>query len=242
MYRLDGKVTLLTGAAGGIGSATARLLAERGATLALVDRVSAAELAGELGGASRAFTADIGRQDIVDAMFGEVLSEYGQVDILINNAGLLRDKTLLKLPPEHWQESLDVNLSAAFYCSRLALPSMIEQGWGRIVSLSSISGITGNFGQTNYAAAKAGLIGFTKSLALEVARKGVTVNAVAPGFIDTAMMRSVPPEVLREFEAKIPVGRLGRPADVAEVIAFLVAPETEYLTGQTFHVNGGAWM
>jgi len=248
-----GRVALVTGAGRGLGRAIALRLAREGASIAVnhledpdgVNRREAEAVASEiLAGGGRAFVVSASVADAaqVDAMVRAVSESLGPVSILVNNAGILRDMTLKRMGEDDWRAVLDVNLTGAFHCVKAVLEGMREAGWGRIVSLSSVVGLTGAIGQTNYAASKAGLIGFTKSLAREVGRRGVTVNAVAPGFIDTAMLRTIPEGVRARILEQIPVNAWGEPEDVAHAVAFLASEEARYITGQVIGVNGGYYM
>jgi len=185
---------------------------------------------------------NVGHNEDVLRVFGEVLGRHGHVDILVNNAGITIDKTVRKMTPEEWDHVIHVNLSGAFYLSRALLQHMLDRGYGRIVNISSVIGSAGGFGQANYAAAKSGMFGLTMSLALETASKGITVNTVTPGYITTDMTAAVPPEVMEKIVARIPVGRLGEPGEVARVVEFLADPESGYITGQVYPVNGGLYM
>ena len=167
---------------------------------------------------------------------------FGKIDILINNAAILRDKTLKKMSPDEWDSVIAVNLTGVFNCSRTVIEKMIDNGWGRIINISSVSGQTGFFGQTNYSASKAGVMGFTKALAREVASKNITVNAIAPGMVETEMAKEIPPNVREEFLKQIPMGRFAQPNEIAESIAFLVSDKAGYITGQVLHINGGWYM
>ncbi len=248
-----GRVALVTGASRGIGRAIALRLAKEGASVGVnylqdpdgVNRQEAEAVASEIvagGGKAVPVPADVVDPAQVEAMARAVVEALGPVSILINNAGILRDITLKRMGEEDWQTVLDVNLTGAFRCVRAVLEGMREAGWGRIVNLSSVVGLTGGLGQTNYAASKAGLIGFTKSLAREVARRGVTANAVAPGFIRTGMLYTVPEEVRAKVLEQIPVNAWGEPEDVAHAVAFLASEEARYITGQVIGVNGGYYM
>lgn len=248
MKELSGKLSLVTGGTRGIGRAVALALAEAGADVVFSyqhSREQADEVCkglAEKGVRARGYQADVGSAEEVDAMIAAIRAEFGPVSILVNNAGITRDKSFLKMTKEMWDDVLRVNLDGPFITSRAILPGMIETGWGRIVNVSSIIGQTGNFGQANYAASKGGLIAFTLSLAREVARKGVTVNAVAPGFIQTDMLSGMPESALEQVKAATPVGRLGRPEEIADAILFLASPRAAYITGQVLSVNGGMYM
>jgi len=245
---LKDKVCLVTGGSRGIGKAIVLALAESGATVAFDyrERRDAAEAVlaevEERGGRAAIFQADVSDVDAVNAMVEAVREKFGPVSILVNNAGINRDKSFSKLTHEQWDEVLSMNLSGAFNVTKAVMPDMLEQKWGRIVNVSSIVGQRGNFGQANYAAAKAGLIGFTKTVALETARKGVTANAIAPGFIDTDMMASVPEDVLAKICATIPVARMGKPEEIAPIVVFLASDQAAYITGQVIAANGGLYM
>jgi acetoacetyl-CoA reductase/3-oxoacyl-[acyl-carrier protein] reductase len=255
--RLHGKVAFVTGGTRGIGAAICHSLAEQGADVAAGfsrDREAAEafmeKLTGEGLGAS-IHQGNIGSAEDCRRTVAEVIEEHGRLDILVNNAGITIDKTVLKMSDEDWYKVIAVNLSGAFFMSQAALPHMIERGTGRIINISSIIGETGNVGQANYAASKSGLFGLTKTLALEAARElkkagkvddegpGVTVNTVAPGFIETEMLEHIPDKVLDGIKAKIPLGRLGRPDEIARVVHFLVADQSAYITGAVWGVNGG---
>ncbi|NPV45473.1 MAG: 3-oxoacyl-[acyl-carrier-protein] reductase [Armatimonadetes bacterium] len=251
--RLQGRAALITGASRGIGRAIARRFAAEGCNVALnyvseAGRDNAAEaeaLAAEVRGLGRkalCLEADVTDFAAVQAMVAAAVEALGGLHILVNNAGITRDRTLRKLSPEDWQAVLDVNLTGAFNCAKAVLEPMLEQGYGRIISLASVVGLMGNFGQANYAASKAGLTGFSKSLAREVARKGVTVNCIAPGFIDTEMTRAIPQDVIPQILAQIPMGAMGTVEDVANAALFLASEEAGYITGQVLSVNGGMYM
>jgi 3-oxoacyl-(acyl-carrier-protein) reductase len=247
------RVALITGASRGIGAAIAVRLARDGCDVAInwirederdneAEAEAVAEQARALEAEAICVEADITDRDAVEAMVAEVEDRLGPIDVLVNNAGITRDRTLRKLPPEDWDRVIEVNLTGAFNCSRAVVEGMSERGWGRVISLSSVVALMGNFGQANYAAAKAGLLGLTKSLAREIARKGVTVNAVAPGFIVTEMTAGIPADVAEQIVAQIPVGEMGEPIDVANAVAFLASDEARYVTGHVLSVNGGLRM
>jgi len=242
---LEAQVAIVTGASRGIGRAVARELAAQGAAVVINyvnNAAAAAEIAAEIaaaGGQALAVAADVSKEKEANALIDQTLKAFGRLDILVNNAGITRDALVLRMKTENWQEVLATNLNGAFYCARAALKPMLKQRRGRIINITSVVGLSGNPGQANYAAAKAGLIGFTKSVALEVADRGITVNAVAPGYITTDMTASLAPEVQEKLLAAIPVKRLGQPEDVAGVVSFLASPAAGYLTGQVISVDGG---
>ncbi|RME64351.1 MAG: 3-oxoacyl-[acyl-carrier-protein] reductase [Alphaproteobacteria bacterium] len=244
MFDLNGRKALVTGASGGIGGAIAAALTAQGARVAIsgtrADRLAA--LAEGLGGATVALPCDLADRAAVDALVPAVQDAMGGLDILVNNAGVTRDNLALRLKDEDWDQVLEINLSAAFRLAKAALRGMMKARWGRIVSITSIVGVTGNPGQANYAASKAGIIGMSKSLAQEVASRGVTVNCVAPGFIATAMTDALDAAQRERLAANIPQGRLGEGADVAAAVVYLASEEAGYVTGQTLHVNGGMAM
>jgi 3-oxoacyl-[acyl-carrier protein] reductase len=244
MFDLNGRSALVTGASGGLGAAIARALHGAGASVGLsgTRREALEALEAELGERARVLPCDLAERAQVDALVGQAEAALGRVDVLVNNAGLTRDNLALRLKDEDWERVLEVNLGAAFRLCRAALRGMLRQRWGRIVNISSIVGVTGNPGQANYAASKAGMIGMSKSLAAEVASRGVTVNCVAPGFIATAMTDALAQPQKDKLLAAIPAGRLGEPADVAAAVLYLASPEAAYVTGQTLHVNGGMAM
>ncbi len=243
MLDLSGRTALVTGASGGIGSAIARRLHAQGAAVVLAGRRREAldALRDELGERARVQVAELADPQAAEQL-GRAAETDGGLDILINNAGLTRDNLALRLKDEDWQTVLDVNLSAGFRLIRSALRGMMKRRFGRIVNITSIVGVTGNPGQANYAAAKAGLIGMTKALAAEVASRGITVNCVAPGFIETPMTDALETAQRARLLERIPAGRLGTGADVAAAVAYLASEEAGYVTGHTLHVNGGMAM
>ncbi len=244
MFDLTDKNALVTGASGGIGGAIARALHAAGARVGLSGTRAGAldALAGELGDGAFAVPADLSSANGAKTLVKDAEAALGGIDILVNNAGLTRDQLAVRMSDEDWQMVLDVNLTAAFRLSQGCLRGMMKKRWGRIVSVTSIVGVTGNPGQVNYAASKAALIGMSKSLAQEVASRNITVNCVAPGFIDTPMTEGLSDEQKQDLTARIPAGRLGEPADVAGACVFLASDEASYVTGQTLHVNGGMAM
>ena len=244
MFRLDGKVALVTGATGGIGAATARALHAQGATVALTGRRAAEleALAAELGERVLVAPADLADPAAPAALVETVEQALGQLDILVNNAGFTRDMLALRMGDADWAAVLEVDLTAPFRLARAALRGMMKRRHGRIVSIASIVGVTGNAGQANYAAAKAGLIGLSKSLAQEVATRGVTVNVVAPGFVKTAMTDKLGEAQRTKLLERIPAGRIGTPEDVGAAVVYLASAEAAWVTGQTLHVNGGMAM
>ncbi len=244
---LAGQVAFVTGGAAGIGLAIARTLGARGARVVLFDRdeamagTSAQALAAE-GIEAHARGLDVADGTAVEQAFEAALGALGRVDVLVNNAGITRDGLLVRMTDEQWTQVLDVNLKGAFLCCRAVAKPMMKARSGRIVNISSVVGLMGNGGQANYSASKAGLLGLTRSLARELAARGITVNAVCPGFIETRMTANLPETARVELMSKIPLGRLGQPRDVAEVVAFLASPRAAYVTGQTWAVDGGMVM
>lgn len=239
---LSGKVALVTGSARGIGREIALKLAEVGATVVVSDVADAEPVAEEIRGTGRqslAVAADVTSSTAVAALVDMVISTYDRIDILVNNAGIARDQLLMRMSDEDWDKVLEVDLKSVFLCTRAVLRPMMKQRWGRIISISSIVGIAGNPGQANYAAAKAGIIGFTKTVAKEVGSRGITANAIAPGFIDTQMTQQLPEAQRQELMKRIPLGSLGTPRDVAEAVAFLASEEARYITAQVLGVDGG---
>ena len=243
MFSLDGMTALVTGASGGIGGAVARALAGQGARLALSGTRTAPleALAAELGNAA-VLPCDLSDGAAVDALVPAAVAALGGLDILVNNAGVTRDNLAMRMKDEEWETVLRVNLEAAFRLCRAACKPMMRARFGRIVSITSVVGVTGNPGQANYAASKAGLIGMSKALAQEVATRGITVNCVAPGFIVSAMTDALPEAQKDALTTRIPAGRLGEGADIGAAVAYLASREAAYVTGQTLHVNGGMAM
>lgn len=244
---LQGKVAVVTGGSRGIGRAVATVLAREGAVITLCarDRVLLEKVAAELessGVQALAVQADVTRASEVEQMIGACVERFGQVDILVNNAGITRDNLLLRMKDEEWDAVLSTNLKGVFHCTRAVLRPMIKQRSGRIINLTSVVAVMGNPGQANYVAAKAGVIGLTKATAREVASRGITANAVAPGFIETDMTHALDLELQEQMRSQIPLGRFGRPEDVAELVAFLASDRAAYITGQVIHLNGGLWM
>jgi 3-oxoacyl-[acyl-carrier protein] reductase len=244
MFDLSGQGALVTGASGGIGSAIARALHRQGAAVAVAGRRGAAldALVGELGERAHVLTGDLADPEAPDRLVRDAEAAMGRLDILVSNAGITRDALALRLKDEDWQAVIDVNLSAAFRLMRAALRGMIRRRHGRVIAIASVVGVTGNPGQTNYAAAKAGLIGMAKSLAAETATRGVTVNCIAPGLITTAMTEGLTEEQRARIAATIPMGRFGSTADIATAAVYLASAEAGYITGQTLHINGGMVM
>ncbi len=240
-----GKVAIVTGSGRGIGKAIAMKLAENGATLVINDvgdSAPAEQTVSEIKNLNRqamAIMADVSSSTDVSKMMETAVAAYGKVDILVNNAGITRDQLTMKMTDEEWDKVLAIDLKSVFLCTRAVLRPMLKQRSGRIISMSSVVGIIGNAGQANYAAAKAGIIGFTKTIAKEVASRGITVNAVAPGFIDTPMTQVLPEERKQALMNNIPLGYLGTPRDIAETVAFLASEEARYITGQVISVDGG---
>lgn len=244
MFDLSNKRALVTGASGAIGGAIARALHGAGASVALSGTREPAlkSLADELGYRASVVVADLSDAAAVDGLVSNVTEALGGIDILVNNAGLTRDNLAMRMKDEEWQTVLDVNLTAAFRLSRASLRPMMKQRWGRIVGITSIVGVTGNPGQANYAAAKAGMIGMSKALAQEVASRGITVNCVAPGFVESPMTDALSEDQREKLAVAIPSGRFGTAADIAASVLYLSSDEAAYVTGQTLHVNGGMAM
>ena len=242
---LSGKIALVTGASRGIGAAIADTLAQAGATVigtATGDSGAAAigERLAQWNGQGKALNA--AEADGIENLIADIEKEFGKLDILVNNAGITRDNLLMRMKEEEWDEIMQVNLKSVFRASKAVLRGMMKQRSGRIINITSVVGAMGNAGQANYAAAKAGLMGFAKSMAREVGSRGITVNCVAPGFIDTDMTRALPEEVRKTFEAQTALGRFGDAQDIADAVLFLASDQAKYITGQTLHVNGGMLM
>jgi 3-oxoacyl-(acyl-carrier-protein) reductase len=248
MKELQGKVSLVTGGTRGIGRAITLALARAGSDVLFSYQHSKEQaeevctLAREQGVRSKAYQANAASADEIQAMVKAALTEFGPISILVNNAGINRDKSFMKMTKAMWDEVLGVNLDGLFTTTQAVLPAMAESGWGRIINISSIIGQMGNFGQANYAVTKAGAVAFTKSLAREFAKRGITVNAVAPGFIETDMVKGMPASALDQVKAMTPLGRLGQPEEVADAVLFLASPRAGYITGQVLAVNGGMYM
>ena len=244
MFQLSGRTALITGASGGIGSAIAKNLSQQGAHVILhgtrAGRLE--ELASEIGTNVSVVTANLTDREAVGGLVSEAAKATGAIDILVNNAGITRDNLFMRMKDEEWDDVLEVNLTSSMLLCRSAIRAMMKARWGRIISISSIVGVTGNPGQTNYAASKAGMIGFSKSLAAEVASRGITVNVVAPGFIETPMTDELTDEQKQKLLGNVPAGRLGSSQEVAAAVSFLASEEAANMTGATLHVNGGMAM
>lgn len=245
---LKGKVALVTGASRGIGKAIALALAENGAAVAVnyssseVSALEVAEIIRKNGGRAEIFKARVNVESEVEEMFTAVEKSLGPVDILVNNAGITKDNLLMRMKTEEWDSVIDVNLKGAFLCTRRAVKGMMKNRYGKIINISSVVGFAGNAGQFNYSATKAGIIGMTKSAALECASRGIRVNAVAPGFIETDMTASLSDDVKAAYMEKIPLKSLGKPEDIANAVVYLASPLSDYMTGQTLHLNGGMYL
>ncbi len=244
MHRLSGKTAIITGGAKGIGQATAQKFVAEGAAVAIWDIDEEAGQRTVLairqeGSNVRFYKVNAGDLAAVTAAAEQVKQDFGRIDILINNAGITRDASLKKMSAQQWQQVIDINLTGVFNCTKAVMPYLVEQGSGRILNAASVVAHNGNFGQTNYVAAKSGVIGMTKVWARELGRKGITVNAVAPGFINTEMVETVPNEVLEQMAGKTPLGRLGEAEDIANAYAFLASNEASFITGTVLNVDGG---
>ena len=242
------KIAFVTGASQGIGEACARVLAEAGVKVVLASRnlerlqCLAGEINQKRADAALALAMDVTREEQIKEAFQKALAQFGKIDILVNNAGVTRDGLVLRMKRRDWDEVLNTNLTAAYLCIQQALPGMVRRRYGRIISITSVVAMTGNAGQANYAASKAGMIGLTRAVAQEVASRNITVNAVAPGFIETAMTAAMTPESREKLAAHIPLRRLGQVLDVAHAVKFLASEEAGYITGHVLHVNGGLYL
>jgi acetoacetyl-CoA reductase len=247
MNKLEGRQALVTGAARGIGRAIAKALASEGADIAInyqsseADAVSLADELSKAGRKTLLFKGNVGERATWNSMIEKIKQSWGRLDILVNNAGITRDKTLRKMTDDDWLTVLNTNLNACYFGVSAVMPTMIEQKYGRIINISSFVGQAGNFGQANYAASKGGIIAFTKTAALELARYNVTCNALAPGFTETGMLAKVPEQVRSQILARIPMGRFAMPEEIAKAVLFLAA-DADYITGQQINVNGGVYM
>ncbi|MBS3945133.1 MAG: 3-oxoacyl-ACP reductase FabG [Melioribacter sp.] len=243
MKRLENKVAIVTGGAQGIGKATVIKFIDEGANVVIwdVDDNKGNQLANELSPKGKAvyMKVNVAKFDEVEKAVQSVIAQFGRIDVLVNNAGILRDATLAKMTPEQWQQVIDVNLTGVFNCTKCVAPFMIEKQYGRIINATSVVGIYGNFGQTNYVATKSGVIGMTKVWARELGRKGINVNAIAPGFIATEMVASMPEKIINMMKEKTPLGRLGTPEDIANGYLFLASDEASFINGTVLSIDGG---
>ncbi|MEZ8896057.1 3-oxoacyl-ACP reductase FabG [Vibrio alginolyticus] len=241
---LEGKIALVTGASRGIGRAIAELLVERGATVigTATSESGAAAISEYLGDNGKGLALNVTDVESIEATLKTINEEFGVIDILVNNAGITRDNLLMRMKDDEWNDIIDTNLTPIYRMSKAVLRGMMKKRSGRIINVGSVVGTMGNAGQTNYAAAKAGVIGFTKSMAREVASRGVTVNTVAPGFIETDMTKALNDDQRAATLSNVPAGRLGDPREIASAVVFLASPEAAYITGETLHVNGGMYM
>ncbi|TDI34419.1 MAG: 3-oxoacyl-ACP reductase FabG [Acidobacteria bacterium] len=244
MSEWEGKLALVTGGSRGIGRAIAAALVERGVRVVLTGRSEerARATAEELGSRAQGLAMDVSDRETVIRVIQSVFDEHERIDILVNNAGITRDNLLMRMKPEEWDAVLTTNVNALYYCSQAVLRPMIRQRSGRVINMSSVVGLTGNAGQVNYAASKAAILGFTKALAREVASRNVTVNAIAPGYIDTDMTRELPQGATEALHEAIPMKRIGQPSDVAAAVLYLASEGASYVTGQVLQVNGGLYM
>lgn len=243
MKKLEGQVAIVTGGARGIGKGICEVFCNEGATVALWDVLDGSETVDQIskkGGKIFYQKVDVTSQKSVDSAVAEIINDHGKIEILINNAGIIRDRSFLKMSEEEWDSVIDVNLKSLYVVTRSVLPHMKENGYGRIVSASSINGTAGAFGQTNYCATKAGISGFTRALCKEVGKHGITANAVAPGFVKSVMSDSMPQEIIQAGIKMIPVGRIGTPEDMGHAYLFLASKEAGFISGITLHANGGA--
>lgn len=244
MMNLEGKIALVTGASRGIGRAIAELLVERGATVigTATSEGGAVAISEYLGENGKGLALNVTDVESIEATLKTINDEFGAIDILVNNAGITRDNLLMRMKDDEWNDIINTNLTPIYRMSKAVLRGMMKKRAGRIINVGSVVGTMGNAGQTNYAAAKAGVIGFTKSMAREVASRGVTVNTVAPGFIETDMTKALNDDQRAATLANVPAGRLGDPREIASAVVFLASPEAAYITGETLHVNGGMYM
>lgn len=248
MFRLDGKVALVTGSSRGLGAAMVKAMARAGARVAVhfnqtreQAQIVATEIR-EAGGVCQTFQADVSRKEECDRLIQQVLDHFGTVDILVNNAGIRRDSLINRMSPEDWENVIQTNLDSVYYMTKPVVPIMIKKGWGRIINVSSLGPFAGSPGQANYSASKMALVGFTHSLARELGPKGITVNAVAPGLIETDFTKDLPERYRKMLIMTIPVGRFGSPEEVAWPVVFLASDEARYINGHTLHINGGGFM
>jgi 3-oxoacyl-[acyl-carrier protein] reductase len=244
MKRLENKIAIVTGGAQGIGKATVEKFLIEGAIVLIwdVDDSRGKKFESDLsaqGLKAKFMKVNVAKYDEVEKAVHDIITEFGRIDVLVNNAGILRDGQLVKMSPEQWQQVIDVNLTGVFNCTKAVVPHMIEKQYGKIINATSVVGLYGNFGQTNYVAAKAGVIGMTKVWARELGRKGINVNAIAPGFIATEMVASMPEKVITMMKEKTPLGRLGKPEDIANAYCFLASEEASYINGTVLSVDGG---
>jgi 3-oxoacyl-[acyl-carrier protein] reductase len=247
MLSLEGRVAIVTGGAQGIGRATVIALANAGAKVAITN-IRCAKLdqtiqeLKDMGREALKFCVDVTDVEAVQEMVDQTIANWGKIDILVNNAGITKDNLVMRMKTADWAAVLKTNLDGTFYCTRAVLPSMVRQRWGRIINIASVVAQAGNVGQANYIASKAGIIGLTKAVAAEVARRNITVNAIAPGFIATPMTEGLAPEIKEKMLSVIPMGRMGTDAEVAHGVLFLASPETSYITGHVLNINGGMYM
>ncbi|MFD2180439.1 3-oxoacyl-ACP reductase FabG [Veronia pacifica] len=241
---LDGKIALVTGASRGIGRAVAEVLVERGATVigTATSEGGAAAISDYLGDKGKGLALNVTSPESIEAVLKSIKDEFGDIDILVNNAGITKDNLLMRMKEDEWQDIMDTNLTSIFRMSKAVLRAMMKKRKGRIINVGSVVGTMGNAGQANYAAAKAGVVGFTKSMAREVASRGITVNTVAPGFIATDMTDALNDDQRAATLSQVPAGRLGEPREIAATVAFLASDDAAYITGETLHVNGGMYM
>lgn len=245
--RLEGKVAVVTGSARGLGKAIVERLAKEGAKVVVTDvnEEGCISTANEIianGGDALAVKCDVTSRESIEALAAAIIAKYGKIDILVNNAGITKDSSLKKLTDTAWDAVINVNLKSVFLCTQIMSNYMVEQKWGRIISLSSLAGVAGNFGQTNYSASKAGIIGMTRTWAIELGRKNVTANAIAPGFMNTEMTKTIPADITKTLLAAIPVGRMGEPEEIAAAVVYLATEEAGFVNGVTLNINGGAYV